>query len=168
MILTALRAGLEDDIDEVWADAVAEDTAYFSALSQTVPETPKFYPAIYFEGSFPSVLERPPADYPNVAVVSYRHRSANDDGDQYEIANNRVYVEAFVLHPDEATVNRMAQRYAKAVHRTLVKAHFYEANFTPDVDISNAAARRVEQFDDAITFIQGCRLEWDVKTVGTW
>ena len=168
-VTLALKTDLEDQIDAVWADSVSEDAAYFAALGVSpVPETPKLYPAIYFEGSFPSVLERPRDNYPNVAVVSYRHRSARDAGDQYEIANNRIYVEAFVMHDDEATVNRMAQRYARAVHRTLVLNHFYEADFTPDVDISNAAIRRVDQWTEDLTYIQGCRLEWDLKTVGTW
>ena len=168
-VMLSLKEGLSDQSDAVWADAVSEDTAYYAALGvPPVPETPKMYPAIYFEGSFPSVLERPRQDYPNVAVVSYRHRSARDRGDQYETANNRIYVEAFVMHDDEATVNRMAQRYARALHRTLVIAGFYEAEFTPDPDISNAAIRRVEQFKEDLTYIQGCRLEWDLQTIGTW
>jgi hypothetical protein len=165
----ALKNDLNAQIDAVWDDAVAEDAAYYSALSVSpVPETPKQYPAVWMLGSFPSVLERPREDYPNVAVVSYRHRSARDLGDQYEIANNRIYVEAFVMHDDEATVNRLAQRYARAVHRTLVIGGFYEAEFTPDVDISNAAIRRVDQWTEDLTYIQGCRLEWELKTVGTW
>lgn len=167
-VMLALRNGLNAQIDAVWADAVSEDATYFAALGEAVPVTPKLYPAIYFEGSFPSVLERPRDNYPNVAVVSYRHRSAQDAGDQYEIANNRIYVEAFVMHDDESTVNRMAQRYARAVHRTLVLGGFYEAEYTPDTDISNAAVRRVDQWTEDLTYIQGCRLEWDLKTVGTW
>jgi hypothetical protein len=167
-VLLALKDGLNAAIDAVWADSATEDAAFYAELGEPVPATPKQYPARYFLGSFPSVLERPPADYPNVAVVSYRHRSANDLGDQYELANNRIYVESFVMHQDESTINRMAQRYARALHRVLVAGGFYETEFTPDVDISNAAVRRVEQFKEDLTYIQGCRLEWDLRTVGTW
>lgn len=173
--LLTLKTHLNANIDQVWADMVAEDAAFYAAMGQPVPETPKEYPALYFMGSFPSVLERPPADYPNVAVVCYRHRSAEDSGDQYELINNRIYVEAFVMNDDEATVNRIANRYAKALHRTLA-AHrtmdedeiVFAPDFSPDIDVSNAAVRRVEQFSEDLTYIQGCRLEWDLQTAGTW
>lgn len=174
-VLLTVKNHINEKVDEVWAEMVAEDAAYYAALGDPVPVTPKLYPSRYFLGSYPSVLERPPADYPNVAVVGYRHRSAADAGDQYEIANNRVYVEAFVMHEDEGTVNRMAYRYAKALHRVFAQNRnpdsediVFGPDFTPDLDVSNAAIRRVDQFSEDLTYIQGCRLEWDLQTVGTW
>lgn len=174
MLLT-VRTNINAAIDEVWNEMSSEDATYYAALGESVPPIPKPYPTRFFLGSYPSVLERPPADYPNVAVVSYRHRSAEDAGDQYEMVNNRVYVEAFVMHADESTVNRLAYRYAKALHKVLAANRnvgddsvVFGGEFSPDIDISNAAIRRVEQFKEDLTYIQGCRLEWDLQTAGTW
>lgn len=173
--LLTIKDNLNVAIDEVWAEMVAEDATFYPAIGEPVPTTPKQYPARFFMGSYPSVLERPPEDYPNVAVVSYRHRSAEDAGDQFELVNNRLYVEAFVMHEDEGTVNRMANRYARALHKVLAANRslgdsdvVFGGEFSPDIDISNAAIRRVEQFREDLTYIQGCRLEWDLQTAGTW
>lgn len=173
-LLLCVRENIEEKLDEVWVEMGAEDAAYYAALGESVPATPKLYPARYFLGHHPSVLHRPIADYPNVAAVAYQHRSAGDDGDQYEMARNVTYLEAFVVNPDESAVNRMAWRYAKALHRIVVEnrnANDDEIDdifLTPNVDISNAAARRVEEFKEDVTYIQGCRLELDFRTVGAW
>lgn len=172
--LLAVKLNINAAIDDVWATMAAEDATFYAAMGEPVPATPKPYPARFFLGSYPSVLERPAVDYPNIAVVSYKHRSAEDAGDQYETANNTIYVEAFVMHEDEGTVNRLAWRYARALHQVLARYRTVEdpdvfaADFTPAIDISNAAIRRKEQFSEDLTYIQGCRLEWDLKTVGTW
>ena len=170
-----MRAHIEDAIDAVWDEMSAKDAVYYTAIGEPVPVTPKLYPSLFFLGHHPSILEREPEDYPNITVVSYDHRTAHDDdADQYESARNLAYVEAFVLHDDESTVNRLAWRYAKAMHR--VVASFKELSdsdiepitFTPQTQISNAAARRVSQFTDEITYIQGCRLEYSFITKGLW
>jgi len=173
--LLTVRENINTAIDEVWTEMDAQDATYYAALGESALPVPKVYPTRYFLGSYPSVLERPPEDYPNIAVVSYRHRSAEDVGDQYEVVNNRLYVEAFVMHDDESTVNRLAYRYAKALHKVLAANRslgddnvIFGGEFSPDIDVSNAAVRRVEQFKEDLTYIQGCRLEWDLQTAGTW
>lgn len=173
--LLTVKTYINAAIDDVWADMVAEDNAFYSAMGESVPNTPKQYPAQFFLGSYPSVLERPLEDYPNVAVVCYRHRSAEDAGDQYELINNRIFVEAFVVHEEEGAVNRMANRYAKALHKVLAEHRsmddadiVFGGEFSPDIDVSNAAVRRVDQFQEDLVYIQGCRLEWDLQTAGTW
>lgn len=173
MLLT-MKENLNDAIDTVWAEMEDEDTAYYAALGESVPTTPKLYPARFFLGHHPSILYRPPEDYPNVTAVSYRHRSVLDTTDQMEFAGNTAYVEAFLMHEDESTINRLAWRYAKAIHlvfaehRELDDREIWRTTWTPNIDISNADARRVEEFKEDITYIQGCRLEWEFRTPGAW
>lgn len=170
-----MRTHIEDAIDAVWDEMEEKDAEYYAAIGEPAPVTPKLYPAKFFLGHHPSILERDPEDYPNITVVSYDHRSANDFGaDQYETARNLAYVEAFVLHDDESVVNRLAWRYAKAMHRVvgqfkdLSDSDIEPITATPETQISNAAARRVSQFTDDITYIQGCRLEYSFRTKGLW
>jgi len=79
------------------------------------------------------------------------------------------------VHEDEGTVNRLANRYAKALHKVLAEHRNMDADeivfggeFSPDIDVSNAAIRRVDQFKEDLVYIQGCRLEWDLQTAGIW
>jgi len=72
-------------------------------------------------------------------------------------------------------VNRLANRYAKALHKVLAEHRNMDADeivfggeFSPDIDVSNAAIRRVDQFKEDLVYIQGCRLEWDLQTAGIW
>lgn len=173
-ILLAVKENIEDAIDDVWAEMAVADAEFYAQLGEALPSTPKLYPVRYFIGHHPSMLYRPSADYPNIAAVAYRHRSANDDGDQYEIAVNTGYLEAFVVHPDESTVNRLTHRYAKALHRVVASLkgvgdeEVEDISLTPNVELSNAAARREDEFKEDITYIQGCRLELNLRTMGTW
>jgi hypothetical protein len=169
-----VRENINGALDAVWSDMSAEDADYYFAIGESVPSTPKPYPARFFLGHHPSILHRPIEDYPNITSVAYRHRTANDTGDQYEVVRNTAYLEAFVVHTDESTVNRVAWRYAKALHRIIVEHRnmnddeIADLDWTPNVDISNAAARRVEEFKEDVTYIQGCRLEFDLRTAGIW
>lgn len=174
-LLLVMKGHLEDAVDSVWEQMETEDATFYGALGDDVPTTPKLYPAKFFLGHHPSILERPLTDYPNVTCVAYDHRSIGDlAADQYEVVGNRAYVEAFVVHEDESTVNRLAWRYAKALHRVIdtykeLDDQMIEPIVTsPDVAISNAAARRVEEFREDIVYIQGCRLEYLFRVAETW
>ena len=156
-LLLIVKGNVVDAIDDVWSEMETEDTVFYAALGESVPVTPKQYPSRYYLGHHPSILDRPVIDYPNVTVVSYRSRSIGDlAADQYEVVGHEAYVEAFVVHEDESTVNRMALRYAKALnrvvdqHRDLDEVTIEPIFITPDAAISNAAARRVDQFSESI------------------
>jgi hypothetical protein len=173
--LLVVKDNIEDALDAVWDDMAIEDAAYYAALGESVPFTPKPYPVRFYLGHHPSILERPSTDYPNITVVSHDHQSVDDFGaDQYEVANNVAYIEAFVMHDDESTLNRIAWRYAKAIHRIVAQfkdlsdSDVEPIDKTPDVSVSNAMARRVDEFKEDITFLQGCRLQYAFRTKGVW
>ena len=95
---------------------------YYAAINETAPTTT--LPNPLSTGGAPSLaaLERPPTDFPNVVTMAYNHRSRGDLGaDQYEPFNYPVYVEIGVMDVDESTINRIAWRYAKALHRAVIQ-----------------------------------------------
>ncbi len=169
-----MREHLADAIDQVWADMIPLDEAYFAAINEEVPRTPKYHPVKFFLGHHPSILERPATDYPNVTTVAHQHRSAGDEGDQYEVVNNTIYSEAFLLYAEEDALDRMVQRYARAMHRVvssfpqLSNVEIEPIDQTPNVDVSVATARRLEEFKDDIVYVQGCRVEHTFRTAGLW
>lgn len=173
-LLLVAKQNLNDAIDAVWQEMEDEDTDYYAALGESVPVTPKPYPVRFFLGHHPSVLDRPVADYPNITAVSYDSSPGNDTYDQVEVVSSRAYIEAFVVHADESTVNRLAWRYAKALHRILTQykeladSRLEQITDAPRVLISNASARRIEEFKDDIVFIQGCRLESSFRSRDLW
>lgn len=174
-LLVVMKENVNDAIDTVWTEMALEDAAFYATLGQGVPDTPKLYPVSFYLGHHPTILEHPITDYPNITAVSYEHSSVGDLGaDQYEVTGSRAYVEAMVVHEDESTVNRLAWRYAKALHRvvawykTLEDAKIEAINLSPEVMVSNAAARRVEEFRDDIIYIQGCRLEYVFRIAQPW
>lgn len=174
-LLIVMKDNLNLAIDQVWTEMAMEDTVFYAALGTTVPETPKPYPVSFYLGHHPTILEHDVEDYPNITCVAYDHASVNDLGaDQYEVVGNRAYVEAFVLHADESTVNRLAWRYAKALHRVIDQYKDLDdrkiepVTTSPDVQVSNAAARRGQQFTSDIVYIQGCRLEYVFRVPEVW
>jgi len=174
-LLLVMRNHLNAAIDDVWDEENAKDADFYPAIGEAVPTVPKQYPSRYFLGHHPSILERPAADYPNVTVVAHRHRSAADVGaDQCETVANTAYVEAFLLNADEEVLNNAVNRYAKAVNRVLTAMKSLEdpdvmpIDSTPQIDVSNAAARRLEEFKEDIVYVQGCRIEHVFNTIGLW
>jgi hypothetical protein len=173
-LLLVMKENLNDVVDEVWAEMAIADAAYYAQLSQPVPVTPKPYPASFYLGHHPAILDHPLTDYPNVTTVSYEANSADDVGDQYEVTENRAYVEVFVVHKDESTINRLAWRYARAVTRVISRykdlsdGQIEPIQGVPAVMVSNAAARRVDEFTDETIYIQGCRLEHLFRATTLW
>jgi hypothetical protein len=184
MLLT-LTTALPQALTDVAAVMADEDAVYYAALGEPVPDTPLPPPAKWFEGHHPSILERPVDEFPNVTCMAYNHRSANDlAADQYEPFAYPVYVEAAVMHTDESTINRVAWRYAKALHRAVLyndtlrtalpqvgaddSVVIQRASQSPDVAISNAAARRVSEFTDDVVFVQLVRLDTSYRLIQPW
>ena len=176
-----MRGSLEDVIDDVWSDMTAEDTAYYTAIGDTAPETPKLYPVSYYLGHHPAILQHPVDDYPNVVVSCYEHDPTagfdiDNELDQIEPLTNAAYVEAFVLHEDAATVNRLAWRYADALHRAITNSRdlgewpvIWQMIGTPHVEVSNASARMISEDEtDGWTYIQGIRAEMLFRTPQPW
>lgn len=174
-LFVVMKDNINAAIDSVWAEKELEDAVFFAGLNSPVPPTPKPYPVSFYLGHHPAILEHPLSDYPNITVVSYDHSSAGDEAaDQYEVVASRVYVELFTVHEDASTINRLAWRYAKALHRVIDQhkrlddSKIEAISATPDVAISNAAARRVEEFSNGIVYIQGCRLEYVFRVAEDW
>lgn len=177
-----LRSKLPDALTAIAMVMDAEDAVFYAAISEAVPETPLEAPTLYMEGHHPSLLERPPTDFPNVVTMAYNHRSAGDTGaDQYEPFTYPVYVEIGVLHTDESTINRIAWRYAKALHRAVIQNDtlsdfltevgtdpsvvIARADQTPEIAVSNASARRVSEFADDVVFVQLVRLDTTYRVI---
>lgn len=172
-----VRGNIEAVIDSVWTQMETEDAEYYTAISEAAPpETPKQYPVSYYLGHHPSILQHAVDDYPNVVVSCYEHDPADgfdidNELDQIEPLTNAAYVEAFVLHEDASTVNRIAWRYADALHRVITENRdlgewplIWSMIGTPHVEVSNSSARPVSEDTDEWTYIQGVRVEMIYRT----
>lgn len=173
-LLLVVKDNINEALDDVWDQMTAEDPAFYAALGESTPVTPLQYPTRFFMGHHPSILDRPSEDYPNITVVAYNARTIEEGYDQVEVTGNVAYAEAFLLHSDEATLNRMTQRYARALQRVLTSIKELSTSDTeaieeqPRVSVSNAAARRLDSFVEEIVFVQGCRLEATYRTRDSW
>lgn len=167
-VILTVRQNLPEALEDIEGEMVASDAAYFAAIGiSPVPATPLPEPAVYMTGSYPDLLDRPIETFPVVTAVCYDHEpERNPRGfDQLEVVTNGTTVEAWVIDPDAERVNRIAFRYAKAIHRVLVQnkdlGGVVEDIYTaPEVTISNVAARRVSDFSEDIVYVQGVRVEY--------
>jgi hypothetical protein len=176
-LLLTVRENLNDHLDDVWNEMSMKDALFYAEMGQPMPDTPKRYPVNFYLGHHPEILDYPIDDYPNVTCMCYEHNPVGEfQGlDQIEELRNRAYVEAFVVHPDAETVNRLAWRYAKALHRVLTEHKsldnyptIWEMTRSPVVTVSSSVARRVSEWKDEWTYVQGCRLEYIYQTPQPW
>lgn len=173
-ILLGIKDSLPDELAAVAQESTALDVAFYTQLGKPVEPTPLHPPAEYLVGHHPSLLERELSEFPNVTVMAYQQTPMGDRGaDFYETQVNRVYVEAFAQDPDESRINRIAWRYAKALHRVITKDRnlsrlVKDLDTPPSVQVSNAAARRITDMSDEITYVQGCRLDYALEMDVAW
>lgn len=176
-LVLSVKNNINDVIDSVWDDMAAQDTAFYAEMGQAVETTPKVYPVSFYLGHHPDILEHDVADYPNIVAMCYTHNPVAEvhGADQIEVMNNTAFVEAFVVHADASTVNRLAWRYAKSLHR-LITSHkdldswpsIWTMDRSPTVTVSQSFAKRVDEFSDEWVFLQGCRLEYAWRTPVAW
>lgn len=176
-----IRENINAALDVVWAAEDAADAAYYASLNVTAPTTAEVYPVSYYIGHHPQILQYPVADYPNVVTMCYTEpnvggaTTTNSDLDQIEILLNSAYVEAFVVHSDADTVNRLAWRYAKALHKVITENKslgeyptIWEINGAPITEVSGSIGRLASEDSDEWTYVQGCRLEMLYRTPQPW
>lgn len=168
-------AGLPQALTDVATEMAIEDTAFYGAMGQPVPETPLAPPILWDVGHDPTVLDWELARFPNLVTMCYQQRPTVGT-DQTVDMGNVAYVEAFVWHMDASTINRIAWRYAKAIHRVVTQNPTLDGLVkpivgAPDTDVSDAVARRVSDLAPDVVYVQGCRVSYQfvVPTpVGVW
>jgi hypothetical protein len=146
-----LKANIAQALTDVAAQMVDEDTAFFAALGQAVPDTPLPVPQGWTVGSAPDMLQWPVDQIPVVTVMAYDHRPDPEDAgaDQWDVYQMPAYIEAVVSGGmDVALTNRIAWRYGRAIIRAIAMdstlgGRFIPFQQSPPVTISNASARRV-------------------------
>lgn len=146
-----LQSGLPDALDVVEAEWDDDDPLDLGDV------------AVWLLGHYPTVLERPKADFPIVAcLVPERVQGEGSSQWGYGKAVYTAYVDCFVTAAAEADVNKICWRYVKAIisvaqnHRTLA-AGLVQGAFEPDVMLSEAMRQR-EDNSDAGFFTQMARV----------
>lgn len=174
-LLLTVKDNINAVIDEVWTEMAVEDTEFYAALGQDEESTPLVYPVAFYLGHIPDILDHDVSGYPSVVAMCYDHGQNDSAFDQVEELSNGAFVEAFVVDSDASTVNRLAWRYAKALHRLLTTHKslgewptIWELDGSPAVTVSQSIAKRVTEFGDDWTYLQGCRLEFTYKTPVEW
>lgn len=175
-LMESLQAHLPDAISAVNMEAAGRD-ARWAALSVDVALTGSVQlaePALWLPGHNPSILDRPIEDFPNIVVMAYDHRSAGDEAsDQTEPTTYTAYAEVFCAVADETVSNRMAWRYAEALHQAMVTDEtlgglVVPVSSTPAVMVSNAAGRRLSPQSDDVIWVQGARVEYGFVIENPW
>lgn len=175
-LMESLQAHLSDTIDDVNTAAAARD-ARWAALSVDVALTGSVSiaePVLWLPGHNPSILDRPVEQFPNIVVMAYDHRSAGDAAsDHTEPSVYTAYAEVFCAVADETVSNRMAWRYAEALHAAVVLDEtlgglVIPIDATPSVQVSNAAGRRLSPQVDDVIWIQGARVEYGFRIENPW
>lgn len=175
-LMEALQENLPSTLSAVNSDAAGRD-ARWAALSTDVALAPSVSiaePVLWLPGHNPSILDRPLEDFPNIVVMAYDHRSAGDDAsDHTEPSVYTAYAEVFCAVADETVSNRMAWRYAEALHAAMVMDEtlgglVIPIDATPAVMVSNAAGRRVSPTVDDVVWIQGARVEYGFRIENPW
>lgn len=172
-ILLLTRSEIEAALVAENTRMLTSDESYYGALGEPTPETPLIVPVKYHENLLPDINRKPLDQFPNVAVLTYRSDSAEDQADQTEDALYDAVIEAFCSSRDVDEVARMANRYANALLAIL------EANptlqgltapiaFQPSITVSQAVARRESTTTDRVIYLQGCRLELTWRVTGVW
>lgn len=176
-LAVTVKTELPQALVDVQAEQAAKEAGWAAVLGPF--ESPALLPepATWFVGHHPSLLERVVDDYPVIVVMAYDHDTATEQDplstDQTEVVNNRCYIEAAVAHPDLDIINRVAQRYAMAIHRAVVRGEdlggaVSPIDRTPHVAVGGANRRRVSAETDAITYVQLMRLEYTFKVPQQW
>lgn len=176
-LLIVQMENLPQALQDVAAEMVIEDLDFYTLLGQSVPDTPLNPPVLWDIGHHPTVLDWELAKFPNVVAMCYQQRpTITGATDQTVDMGNVAYVEAFVWHMDESTVNRIAWRYAKAIHRVVTQNPSLGGMVkpivgAPDADVSDVSARRVSDLTSEVVYVQGCRVSYQFlfpAPVGVW
>ena len=136
-VLTLLQANLADELDAVEALWQATDPV-------TLPD-----PVTWFEGHKPTVLELPSMSFPFVAVLVPNRTPEEGQAGRwgYEETLHDVMIHFFVVAADEATVAKIAYRYAEAIIRVLqsqrVIGEYAQRHYEPAVSLSVASRHTV-------------------------
>ena len=173
-IFTIVRAQLADALDRANEQMQASDEEFFAALGEPVPATELVPPVTWMVGQHPPVLEQPPETFPSVAVACYRRPDDSDQGaDQWEILPHAAYVEAICISRDEGEVQRMAQRYGKALNRVFTDnktlgGMVERITRPPDVLVSLMEHTEPHNDDPEGWYVQGVRLEQTFEIIQVW
>jgi hypothetical protein len=169
-LLLQIKGSLGQKLIDVAAEKIAEDAAFFAQLGQPVPETPLVMPPDpnWFEGHFPTLLEWDLSFFPNVTVMCYDESNQPADPyqtDQGAVTGYTAYVELFCESQDVAQCNRMAKRYATALHRAVTDdatlgGLVSPIDKPPAAQVSNSSARHASQEVNELHYVQGCRVEY--------
>jgi hypothetical protein len=164
-------------LTEVAAEMVQDDADFYAVLGQPVPQTPLAPPVYWDTGHHPTILDWELAKFPNLVTMCYQQRPTIAGGnDQVVDMGNVAYVEAFVWHMDESTVNRIAWRYAKAIHRVVTQNPTLDGLVkpivgAPDADVSDVSTRRISDLTSEFAYVQGVRVSYQFlfpAPVGVW
>lgn len=185
----ALAMTVKTQLPQALLDVQAEQSAKEAAWAAVLGPMPQLAalpePASWFVGHHPSILDRPAEDFPCVVVMCYDHNSGTPadpwSTDQTEVMAERCYVEAAVSLPitdlssdiEVALINRMATRYASAIHRSIVRGEtlggiVQPIEQTPHVLLGGTNRRRVTVESDASMYVQASRLEYTFKRTQQW
>lgn len=151
----------------------ANDQAYYTAMGLAVPTTPLVAPVTYHENLLPDTHSKPLDQFPNVAVLTYRGESAEDQADQTEDALYDATIEAFVSSRDVDETARIANRYANALLAIIednptLNGLTAPLAYQPSITLSQAVARRESTTTDRVIYLQGCRIELTYRVTGVW
>lgn len=185
-MMVSLKRLLPDTLDEIAAEYVAPDAAFFLQVMglASAPATDLSMPQTLIMGHDPLVLERPIEDFPTLSTVCYEHPEQSGEGqdveiDQMQYVLSTAYAEIFSYAQDSDTVNRQSKRYAKALHRAFQKEMVLAVTapedaslgrivlreqVSPSVVTSNVMPAPVAQSGDEFVYFQGARLTYTFKT----
>lgn len=164
-----LLVNLPPILEDVSQEMIYEDTTYYTQIGESVPATQLVPPAEYSVGHDPLILERAINRFPVITVMAHEQTPIGT-GDNYERIANTCYIEPIVVADDFATANRIAWRYAEAVHRALMTFNNLDMNIEPIdkepiIVISNVITKRRSNVDNTLVYTQGVRLDFSVNQI---